>query len=84
MNVRLESFSLEDIVETKLEHFFGRLGKTEVRKLHVAVIDQVERALIRITLKHSDQNKLKTSRMLGLSRNTLDKKIKSLKIKAKA
>lgn len=68
--------SLEQIVECKVGHFFERMGEVEAVSVHKAVIGQVERPLIRKCLEWAGGNKLRAARVLGINRNTLNKKVK--------
>jgi two-component system nitrogen regulation response regulator GlnG len=47
------------------------------------VLQQMERPLIRIILKKTRNNQVKAAEILGINRNTLRKKIKSLGIEIK-
>ena len=49
--------------------------------LYNRIINEVERPLISICLNATKGNQIKASKLLGLNRNTLRKKIKELKIK---
>ncbi len=76
---QFDAMALEEIVRQKVGHFFGRLGPHEVRGVYRTVIDQVERALIEEALRWAEGNQLKAARVLGISRNTLRKKMHDLK-----
>ena len=77
----LTHLSLEEVVSHKLEQFFVQLGTAEATGLYRLVMQQVERPLIRSALAWAKGNQLKAARLLGLSRNTLRKKIRELEIK---
>lgn len=49
-------------------------------RVYEAVISEVERRLIHYALKRFRYTKTQAARFLGINRNTLDKKIKDLKI----
>ncbi len=51
-----------------------------VRDLYFTVISEVERTLISKVLRKAGSNKSIATKMLGISRNTLNSKIKSLNI----
>ncbi len=48
--------------------------------LYGNLIEDVERPLIELALKHTNGNKIRAAKLLGINRNTLYKKIKSLDI----
>lgn len=79
-NEQFTSLTLDKAARQKIEHFFERLGLEDVTNVYDAVIEQVERPLIDICLSRAGGNQLKAARMLGINRNTLRKKMKSLKI----
>lgn len=78
---RFERIALEEIVSQKIGHFFERLGKVEATGVYRAVMKQVEKPLISLSLKWADDNQIKAARVLGINRNTLRKKIKELSVK---
>ena len=56
----------------------AKLGNTG---LYDTVTKEFEKALINLVLKETNGNQLKTSKTLGMNRNTLRAKIKLYKIK---
>jgi DNA-binding protein Fis len=77
-----EELALEEAVRQKIAHFFTRLGEVEARDVHGAVIAQVERPLIETCVAWAKGNQLKAARVLGIHRNTLRKKIKTLGVRS--
>lgn len=77
-NTHFDDLSLEDVTRQKLAHFFVKLRDVEARGVHRMVIEQVERALIGECLKWAGGNQIKASRVLGINRNTLRKKMRKL------
>lgn len=73
--------TLDVFFEQKLNHLLQRMSKTESYDIYETVILEVDRALLTMVLKHTNGNQLAAARILGLNRNTLRKKINSLKIK---
>ena len=70
-------------VKESLRMYFADLkGEIPDSGLHRCIIAEVEKPLIEVTLELTNNNQAKTSEILGISRNTLRKKIKELKIKA--
>ena len=81
-NNGLKKISLSMSVEQHLKNFF-KLHKDKLPSsgLYSRIINEVERPLISICLNATKGNQIKASKLLGLNRNTLRKKIKELKIK---
>ena len=74
--------SLSLSVEEHLKNFFKlHKGKLPSSGLYSRIINEVERPLISLCLTATKGNQIKASKLLGLNRNTLRKKIKDLKIK---
>lgn len=73
---------VEDIVEDKLEEIVTLLGSGEAGKsqLYDEVLSMIERVLIRIALRRSNNVKITAADFLGISRNTLHNKMVKLKI----
>jgi len=76
-----EKMSLGMSVEEHLQKFFKiHRDKLPSSGLYSRIIKEVERPLITICLTATKGNQIKASKLLGLNRNTLRKKIKELKI----
>lgn len=66
-------------VEKYLRRFYKNTMQTvELTNVYDAVINEVERRLIAVTLEVARGNRLKTAKILGLNRNTLLKKMRRL------
>ncbi|MFQ5849687.1 MAG: sigma-54-dependent transcriptional regulator [Candidatus Binatia bacterium] len=78
-----DNFSLEEIIQRKLEDYFKRTRGVNVENLYSLVIERVERPLIDLTLKTAQGNQIRAAQMLGINRNTLRKKIANLHINVK-
>jgi two-component system nitrogen regulation response regulator GlnG len=57
-----------------------RLERYDAENLHAAIMERVERPLIKLVMERSKNNQLKASRILGINRNTLRTKLKKLDI----
>jgi two-component system nitrogen regulation response regulator GlnG len=79
--IPLGRFGLEDLVRAKLRTFLGRIRGYHVEDLHSQVMSQVERPLLELVLEQTDGNQLQAARILGMNRNTLRKRIRSLGIR---
>jgi Fis family transcriptional regulator len=62
-------------VKESIEYYFSQLNGHDAGGLYAMVIREVEKPLIEAVLKHCGQNQTKASKVLGLSRSTLRKKI---------
>ncbi|NTU43398.1 MAG: hypothetical protein HGA78_10220 [Nitrospirales bacterium] len=52
------------------------MARMENSDLYKTVISEVEKALLSIVLKETKGNQLRASKLLGINRNTLNKKVK--------
>jgi two-component system nitrogen regulation response regulator GlnG len=75
-----EALSLEDVIRMKLAEYFRQAGDTDPSDLHSLIVERVERPLIELTLERTRGNQLHAAAILGINRNTLRKKITTLKI----
>ncbi len=75
--------SLEALVARKLENSLAQMDLQELDNLYEMVLHQVERPLINIILQQTRGNQVRTAEILGINRNTLRKKIKTLEIDVK-
>lgn len=73
--VPAEEASFEDLVRTKLNELLRHIGGYPVHALHEEVMGLVEKPLLAAVLEHTGNNQLKASEILGLSRNTLRRKL---------
>lgn len=62
-------------VKKTVEHYFSQLKGHDTSGLHAMVISEVEKPLIEAALEYCGQNQTKASKVLGLSRSTLRKKV---------
>ncbi len=76
-----EHKTLSDAIETRLDKFFEMHGGDSPESgLYDRVMIEVEKILIRKTLDYTEGVQVKASKILGINRNTLRKKIKELNI----
>lgn len=64
--------SIEEFISIKLDPLIGKLSPYTY-SLYDFVIEQVERPLIKLVLRHTGGNQSKASRILGINRGTLKK-----------
>ena len=62
-------------VKETVEQYFIQLNGYDTNGLHAMVISEVEKPLIEATLEYCGHNQTKASKILGLSRSTLRKKL---------
>jgi two-component system nitrogen regulation response regulator GlnG len=73
--------SIIDAIEAKIDKFFEmHEGKSPDTGLYEMVVKEVERVLIRKTISHTNGIQIKASKILGINRNTLRKKMKELNL----
>lgn len=75
--------SLEDIIYNKLEGFISSMNEKGQQSLYSTILPFMERPLIRLVLKKTKGNQVRTAKLLGINRNTLRKKIRELGITKK-
>ena len=79
-----EKENLRSYLESFLKNFFDSLESNDQKiDLHDKFMDEFERPLILKSLEFCKGNQIKTSKILGINRNTLRSKLKKLKISSK-
>ena len=73
---------IADCVRRSLERYFKDLDGEKPRSVYDMVLKNVERPMLEIVLDRAEGNQTVAAQMLGINRNTLRKKIQSLKIKS--
>jgi two-component system nitrogen regulation response regulator GlnG len=80
--INKDNKTLSAAVEDRLDRFFEMHdGDCPESGLYDRVIREVEKVLIKKTLNHVNGIQVKASKILGINRNTLRKKMQELKIK---
>jgi DNA-binding protein Fis len=79
---KLDSFSLESVVEHKISKFLDQVGGMYPEDLHSLILGKVEKPLLTQILRRTGGNQVHASRILGINRNTLRKKMKMHSVKA--
>jgi DNA-binding protein Fis len=75
------SRGLGAIVESFIENYFkAHDGLTPMSGLYDRVIQEIERPLLKATLKSVGGNQKKAAEILGINRNTLKKRLTNLQI----
>ena len=79
---KLDGFSLESVVEHKISRFLDQVGSMYPEDLHSLILGKVEKPLLTQILRRTGGNQVHASRILGINRNTLRKKMKIHGVKA--
>jgi len=66
---------LEESVRLSLKQYLSDLGGTEPSDMYEMVIRCVERPMLEVAMEHARHNQSKAAQMLGMTRNTLRKKL---------
>jgi len=72
---------IADTVRRSLEKYFKDLDGEMPTSVYDMVIRNVERPLLEVVLDRAEGNQTIAAQMLGINRNTLRKKMQTLKIK---
>ncbi|MBF0458050.1 MAG: sigma-54-dependent Fis family transcriptional regulator [Nitrospirae bacterium] len=75
-------YSIYEFLNEKLNKYLADIGEIKGGSLYGAIISEVEKSLLTIVLRETKGNQLRTSRILGINRNTLRAKIKQYDIKS--
>ena len=78
-----DSVSFEQWLERKIEPMVLQGIENNTENLMQLVMNQVERPLLKLLLEQTRWNQQKASKLLGINRNTLRKKIETLGIRRK-
>jgi len=62
-------------VTKSVNRYLKDLKGEEATRVYQMVIQEVEKPLLQVVMQFSDQNQSKASRVLGINRNTLRKKL---------
>lgn len=71
---------LAECVRKSVKRYLRDLNGEEASRMYEMVLQQVEKPLLEVVMRHSNNNQSKASRMLGINRNTLRKKLGSYDI----
>ncbi len=71
---------LNGSAETALKKYFKTLNGHKPNHLYKLVLKEIERPLMKEVMKHTDNNQSEASKVLGINRSTLRKKLKQYKL----
>lgn len=70
--------SLYEFLHREVQRMMLGIGLNNKGNIHPLIVGEVERSIIKIVLEETNNNLLASSKMLGISRSTLYRKIKEL------
>ncbi len=76
----MSSTDLPACINAKLKRYFKQLDSEPASGVHKMVINEVESIVIKFVLDFVNNNQSGASRILGMSRGTLKKKIQQYKL----
>jgi len=72
--------SLHDLLKSDVKKMISGIGRNQKGNIHPLIIQELEKSLIEIVLEETDHNLLLASRILGIGRSTLYRKINKFNI----
>ena len=73
----------EDIIKRKIKNYIEKVKDTEINDVYKSIMGLTEKIIIEEILNLYNFNQLKVSKLMGINRNTLRKKINEYKIDIK-
>jgi DNA-binding protein Fis len=73
----------EDIIRRKIKNYAEKIKNVEINDVYKSIMGLTEKIIIEEILNLYNFNQLKVSKLLGINRNTLRKKINEYKIDLK-
>lgn len=77
----IENMPMEKIVMVKLQKVVEKLNLDNLKGFYDIVIEEVEKPMFHLILEKVNWNQIRAARILGISRNTLRKKLKQYSIR---
>lgn len=71
-----DQFSIRNFLELKIGNLLKEFANIENSNLYETVIQEVEKALFILAINETEGNQVKAAKILGMNRNTLNKKLK--------
>ena len=77
---KLDNYSLESVVELKISRFLDQIGRYYPENMYNLIMTKIEKPLLQQILRRTGGNQVHASKILGINRNTLRKKMKLYEI----
>lgn len=74
------SVSLHELLKEEIQKMILGIGLHNNGNIYPLIVEEVERSIIRIVLEETQGNLFVSAKMLGISRSTLYRKIKTLQL----
>ena len=81
--IKSDTNTFEDIIRHKIKNYLEKIKNIGLNDVYKTIIETTEKILIEEILVISRNNQIKASKLLGINRNTLRKKIKEYNITTK-
>jgi|GEM_PF-1629241 len=78
--ISIEASTLEQFLSERLKRYIKDMTRLERSNLYETVMNEIEKALIKLVLEATEGNQVKAAKTLGISRNTLRNKIRQYRI----
>jgi len=76
-NSKEQNFTLRESVELAMKNYFAQLDTEQPTGIYELVLAEVEAPLMETVMNYTHGNQTKASKVLGLNRGTLRKKLKA-------
>ncbi len=76
-NAEEQNFTLRESVELAMKNYFAQLDSEQPADIYELVLAEVEAPLMEAVMTYTQGNQTKASKVLGLNRGTLRKKLKT-------
>ncbi len=73
----LDGCSLDKLVEVKIARFLSQLGEHSPGNLYTFFMGKFEKTFLTQIMRHTGGNQMQASRLLGMNRNTLRKRLRA-------
>ena len=76
----LDECALDKLIEVKITRFLNQLGEHPPDNLYTLFMGKFEKSFLTQIMRHTGGNQMQASRLLGMNRNTLRKRLRAYDI----